>query len=388
MSFQLNSQNIFDYLNKYNFCFLENKNQNNIELKTAKNFNLLVTLASDRKILVKQERYTSEAKKIDEFINEWQINQLLKHFLELHKLRGWFSELLHFNPSDRIIIFNYLSDYQDLADFYNKENLFPPQIATTIGTILATIHQATLERQDYREFLQQNIKESSIDLHTKLDRITPEIFSSIPADSIKFFALYQRYDSLGQAISHLTNTFDSCCLIHNDLKLNNILLYLDWENLVSSNSSNPSTIRLIDWERCSWGDPAYDLGTLIANYLQLWLSSLVVSKTIAIEESLSMAMTPLELLQPSLSALLTAYLGQFPEILTRHQDFLCRVVQFAGLALIAQIQAMIQYQKTFGNTGICMLQVAKSLLCRPESTIKTIFGKSASQLAESNFTAV
>jgi hypothetical protein len=35
------------------------------------------------------------------------------------------------------------------------------------------------------------------------------------------------------------------------------------------------------------------------------------------------------------------------------------VVQFAGFALIQQIQVMIQYQKSFSNTGIAMIQVAK-----------------------------
>jgi 5-methylthioribose kinase len=209
----------------------------------------------------------------------------------------------------------------------------------------------------------------------------PEVFGWIPADGLKFFALYQRYDSLGQAIIELTNAFDSCCLCHGDLKLNNILLHLDWgQILAKSESSSLSIVRLIDLEFCGWGDPAFDLGTLIASYLQLWLSSLVVSKTIDLEESLRLAMTPLELVQPSIAALAEAYLRKFPEILVRRPDFLLRVVQFAGLALIQQIQATIQYQKVFGNAGICMLQVAKSLLYRPTESISTVFGISESEL--------
>jgi hypothetical protein len=40
----------------------------------------------------------------------------------------------------------------------------------------------------------------------------------------------------------------------------------------------------------------------------------------------------------------------------------------------------MQYQKLFGNTGICMLQVAKTLLCRPEQSIFTVFGTPESEL--------
>ena len=114
---------------------------------------------------------------------------------------------------------------------------------------------------------------------------------------------------------------------------------------------------------------------LISSYIQIWLGSLLISKSLSIEESLSLAITPLKKLQPSITVLTKAYLETFPEILEHRPDFLLRVVQFAGFALIQSIQAMIQYQKSFGNTGIAMLQVAKSLLCRPERSMPTVFGK-------------
>ncbi|WP_293020025.1 hypothetical protein [Moorena sp. SIO3I8] len=90
--------------------------------------------------------------------------------------------------------------------------------------------------------------------------------------------------------------------------------------------------------------------------------------------------TPLEVLQPSIAALTQAYLTAFPGIESARPNWLKRVVQFTGLALIHQIQAMIYYQKSFDNTGICMLQVAKSLLCRPQQSVPTVFGISESEL--------
>ena len=116
----------------------------------------------------------------------------------------------------------------------------------------------------------------------------------------------------------------------------------------------------------------------------LWLSSLVISQTLTIEESLRLAATPLAQIQPSINALIVAYLDTFPEIVEDRPDFLKHVIQFAGLALIQQIQAMIQYQKSFGNMGICMLQVAKSLLCRPEESMQTVFGNAAASLTPVN----
>jgi thiamine kinase-like enzyme len=389
MTFLLSSQNVFQYLVKQDLCVQKEQSLSQVELKVAKNFNLLLSLPDSRKLIVKQERHDQQGKTAGEFLNEWRIQELLQRFPELSHICPIISEILHFDAQNSIIVFNYLNDYCDLSEFYTNENVFSTAIATSIGATLATIHRATLDRQQYQDFFSQNSEGVHIDQTPKfargLERISPEIFGQVPADGLKFFALYQRYDSLGKAIAELTTASKPCCLTHNDLKLNNILLHNDWEQAISkAEQSNNSIIRLIDWERGAWGDPASDLGMLIASYLQIWLSSLVVSKSIDVEESLRLAMTPLDVLQPSIAALTKAYFDNFPEIIEHHPDFLRRVVQFSGLALIQQIQAMLQYQKSFGNMGICMLQVAKTLLCRPEQSIATVFGVAESELIRLN----
>ncbi|MFN6570910.1 aminoglycoside phosphotransferase family protein [Dendronalium sp. ChiSLP03b] len=384
MPFLLSSQNVIDYLIPLGLCTQEEKSLSKIELKPAKNFNLLISLSDGRQLLVKQERLDLEGKSVGEFFEEWKIHNFFRRFPEINHIRSYCSEVLHFDAANSIIVFNYLSNYRDLADFYTKENLFPTEIARIVGNTLAAIHRVSINRQDYQEFF-QNVEGASSqktpNLNLGMDRITPEIYGRVPADGLKFFALYQRYDSLGQAIADLSDAFTPCCLTHNDLKLNNILLSLNWEEAVFQESLGyDSIIRLIDWERGNWGDPANDLGTLVASYLQIWLYSLVASNMIAIQESLRLATIPLQLLQPSIAMLVSTYLAHFPEILELRPDFIERVMQFCGLALIRAIQAQLQHQKTFGNVGICMLQVAKSLLCRPEASIQTIFGIEALDL--------
>lgn len=377
MSFLLSSQNVLQYLLDSNFNSATDLSPNQIELKFAKNFNLLLTFSENHQLLVKQERFSAEGKTVGEFSIEWQIKQFVDKFLELHSLRSLLPEILYFDAENSILVFRFLRNYRDLIDFYVKEKHFPTEIAAVLGRAIAQIHGTTFEHQEYREYF--NVESTSTPIEHfayRIGRVTPETFGVVPADAIKFFALYQRYDSLGQAIAALMQTYQPCCLLHNDFKLNNVLVHLQWEN------TSESPLRLIDWERATWGDPAFDLGTVIASYLQLWLNSLVVSKDMAIEESLRLAMTPLDRLQASIAALIQSYLQEFPEILDRDPNYLKRVVQFAGLALIQQIHAGIQYQKSFGNAGICMLQVAKSLLCRPESSIPTVFGLSEAELLQ------
>jgi thiamine kinase-like enzyme len=382
MTFILNSQNVFDYLVKQSLVKGSEQLPSRIEPLVAKNFNLLLTFADGNKLLVKQERHNQEGKAAGEFLIEWRVQEFLQEFPDLDKYRLFLPEVVHFDRENSIIVFKYLDDYRDLMDFYTKEQKFPVEIATQLGTILGTVHRDTFNHQEYHDFFSESLDNLMPDQVSQmvqgLERVEPEIFGLVPDDGLKFFALYQRYDSLGQAIAQLGKSVTPSCLTHKDLKLNNILLHKDWQN------NHNNIIRLIDWERSAWGDPAFDLGTLIGSYVQIWLGSLVISNSLSIEESLRLAITPLELLQPSIGALTLAYLNTFPEILKHRPDFLERVVQFAGFALIQQIQAMIQYQKSFGNTGIAMLQVAKSLLCRPQQSMPTIFGADAVELISFN----
>jgi thiamine kinase-like enzyme len=369
MVFLLDRTNILGYLASLGY---HSDITNNIEPIIAKNFNLLLSINKNLQLLVKQERHNQEGKAAGEFLAESQIHKLASDFPALSYWQSSISELLHFDRDNSILVFRYFNDYRDLSNFYTQENIFDDRIARKLGTVLASFHHDTYNRAIYRLALGKDRQQSETSivkaLIRSLEHLTPEIFGIVPDDGLKFYALYQRYDSLGQALVELGDAVRACCLTHHDLKLNNILLHNQWEQ------SESQIVRIIDWERADWGDPAFDLGTLIASYLQMWLGSLVVSKSLSIEESLSLAITPLDRIQPSIVALTRAYLQSFPTILIDRPDFLQRVVQFAGLGLLQGIQAGIEYQKTLGNIGIAQLQVAKSLLCHPDRSMPTVCG--------------
>jgi Phosphotransferase enzyme family len=381
----LSSKNVFDYLLEKGFCAEEEREASKIESKSAKNFNLLVSFADDRQILVKQEPHDREGKSQQEFVREWCIQEFVKQHPEVRSWRDWLPEIPYFDEDNSILIVNYLTEYRNLGEFYAKENEFPVPIAASIGKTIATFHRQTLDSEEYKQFFTDRSTTKSFDpaavVLRDLNRVAPEVFGNLPADGLKFLVLYQRYDSLGKAIAELSEAIEPCCLTHYDLKLNNLLLPEDWEK-ISADGTNAIPLKLIDWERSCWGDPSFDLGMLVGSYLNYWLGSLVVSQSIAIEEALTMAMTPLEKVRPSLTVLINTYLTDFPEILDRRPDFLKRVVQFTGLSLIQVIQSNLQYQKSFNNSGICMLQVAKTLLCRPDVAMQTVFGLNEAQLKQ------
>lgn len=379
MVLSLSSQNVIQYLQEAGLCSSEDGATNESELPDrTKNLNLIVSLEDNRKLLVKQEVSNHHDGTPQEFFKEWLFHQLLQQFPVIGNISAIASLLLHYDEENSILVRKYLSDYEQLGHFYQKTDIFADEIATAIGTTLAGLHRATFNGREYRDFMNTapagQFRYHFYNPAQGIESITPEIFAQVPTQALQFYQLYQRYESLESAIADLAYEWNPCCLTHNDLKLNNILVHSRWQQL------DNCLIRLIDWEACGWGDPAFDLGTLLASYLEIWLSSLVVDPTLQLEESLHLAVTPLEVIQPSILALIRGYLNAFPVILEYRNDFILRVVQFVGLGLIHQIQDKIKNRQDFDNTDICMMSVAKNLLTMPEQGILTVFGISESEI--------
>jgi 5-methylthioribose kinase len=375
----LDTDNVFDYLAQLDYCTVSERQTSQMTVISAKNFNLAIAFADGKNLLVKQELHNPQGETLGEFWSAWRIQQLMREVPTFgDEISGFLPELLHFDPDSSILIVNFRTDYRDLYGYYAEERQFPIEVARSIGRLLGTIHSQTFDRAEYQEFLtDRSAKVATFDglkIIDRLSRITPQVFRKLPQECLQFYKLYQRFPTLSQAIVELRNSVRASCLVHNDLKINNILLALDWEQ------PDSKLISLIDWERANWGDPAFDLGCILGSYLELWLEGLVISSTLSINESLQLATTPLELLQPSLFILVQTYLDRFPQVLATRPDFLDRSIQFAGLSLIIRLETMVEDERTFGNQGIIMLQVAKQLLCAPQAAMNTLFGSNSAQL--------
>ncbi len=131
--------------------------------------------------------------------------------------------------------------------------------------------------------------------------------------------------------------------------------------------SQHNPIKLINWEACSWGDPACDLGKAMTGYFIFWLNSMITHRTIDIKKSIQLATIPLEIVRPSIGAMTKSYISIYPEILDNYPEFIKRVVQFAGLGLIYHLLAEFQLQPEIGvNHQEIYFYIATQLLCYPE----------------------
>jgi hypothetical protein len=391
MTILLSSENVVDYLIAHHLCPEHRRNQVvEIRSMSGKNFNLAIAFSQPPHFLVKQEPPSATGQLDNELQREWLIATLIDTFPELQPLNTSITKALYFDAEASIVVFEFLGRHQDLSVYYRETKQFDPAIATTLGTTLANLHRQTFapvtdepvtQQSAYRNYLIQ--RDRNIDKIPNflwgIEKLTPGFFGMICLDGIEFFRLVQRYEPLKQAIAQLKADWQPCCLIHADLKLSNVL--------IDPSGDLQIDLRIIDWEKMLWGDPIFDLANAIADYLHLWLDGLVVSPNLDLESSLRLAVIPLEQIQPSLVAVLRAYLNSFPEIHHTFPNtvthFAQRLMQYTGFMLIERLRIKLEYHQPFDNRGICTLQVAKQLLCQPQASITSILGISEYDLCQS-----
>jgi hypothetical protein len=370
--FVLDDRNVFTYLVNQKILRKEECIEYQALPLDGKNFSLAVEPISrktDRRSLIVKQTPIAEADDDEPFLGDRLLNQLLNQFQPLQPLQNYVVMLESYDGANRIIIAEFLADYQDLAAYYTETAQFDPAVGWQVGTVLAQFHRSSIDQPAYAHFLAAQdadlIDPEPPEHWGEVPALTPEDFSQRRQDAFEFFRLYQNDRVLQQAIAQLQATWQSCCLTHQDLRLANWLIH-------RTDQRQPP--RLIDWELLLWGDPLADVGNLLAEYLLCWLESLDPQPGLPLAVVLQQAAVPLEKLQPSLRAIVTAYRQEFPEVTQRYDDWLTLMLGWTGRALLSTIQVHLEYYQPFDRCQRIIYQVAKQLICQPQVAVVELFG--------------
>jgi len=307
---------------------------------------------------------------------EWHIYNYLQSDQSLDYVSSLTPELLHFDENNLILIYKCPTDYISLKNHYKNQQYFPNFLAQLVGTTLAKLHSETINSQQCHTFV-SDLEECKLNYQLPypdylsdylVSRIEPDSLKKTQAVSWRFLGNFQQSEAVREVVTDLVLNHRHCCLTHNNIQFNNILIPRHWEKLVTETpDSDRSLIKLINWEAYSWGDPACDLGKAILGYFLLWIDSMIVHPAIEIKKSIQLATIPLEVVRPSLVAMTKAYINTYPKILEDYPEFIKRVIQFAGLGLIYQLltEFQLQPEMALSHQNLYFF-IASQLLCKPE----------------------
>ncbi|MEH2083971.1 MAG: hypothetical protein V7K89_29585 [Nostoc sp.] len=377
MIINLNSENLFPYLINAGVCKKDDLDSLKFDFNHSKTFYWAIDIPQKQeKLFVKQTPHYRNLYNDIRIYKEWKLYNFLQPHKDLNYVSSLTPEVLHFNESNSILIYKCSKDDIALQSYYENQETFPIALAELVGTTLAKLHSQTMSSQECYTFLSE-LEESKLNYQLAypdylsdylFSRIEPESLKKSQAVSWRILGIFQKTDAVREVIIDLVLNHCHCCLTHNNIQFHKIFIPMHWERLISEiQDTDKSLIKIIDWEACSWGDPACDLGKAILGYFLFWLNSMIVHPAIEVKKSIQLATIPLEVVRPSIVAMTKAYINTYPKILEDYSDFLKRVIQFTGLGLIYQLLTEFQLQPEMALSHQELYSfIATQFLCKPE----------------------
>jgi thiamine kinase-like enzyme len=365
----LNHKNLLSYLRELN-VLPEMREQNiSVDLMLSKRFKWILGWGNTS-IIVKQgaiyKEYYSEALVSNEYIKSKLITDSCNLAVSM----------IHYSKDDSIIIYVCPPKHSILGSHSSSHKLLLSiEVAAQIGKSLRNLHKVDVaparslglctQILPYKDYL--------------LSEVTPQTGLHSPVEILAFLRSYQEDHEFIDDVSALIGNDSHECIIHGSPKFRNIIINTSTLDTDSSNKKDLA-LKLIDWEMCCWGDPSYDLGSIISDYLLLWLKSIRFRSKAEIPQSLKTAGIPLDQIHAPINELVRSYLHDAVKSEEQHSNFIRKAIKYAGLCLICNILQSIENEWGFTNSDVCTLQIARSLICKTENSFTSIFGCSEEQL--------
>ena len=178
-----------------------------------------------------------------------------------------------------------------------------------------------------------------------------ETLADASAGSLRLLARVQS-TALAEALDRLTAAWQPTTLVHNDLKFDNVLV----------GRSRPFEITIADWETGASGDPAWDVGSLVGEFLTAWLASMSPDRDASIDEIRASATRPLAAMLPVIRAYLDAYRAGADA----SPEFLYRTVANAGARVLQSAYESLQDHRSLTPLSALQMQLAVNIISRPE----------------------
>ena len=191
------------------------------------------------------------------------------------------------------------------------------------------------------------------------------LLSKASTGSLRVVSLIQGSEVFTTALENISQSINADMLIHNDLKWDNILVH------PKEGETELTEVKIIDWEMAGIGDPCWDVGTVLSEFVAFWALSIPV---VGGEPYEGLAKYPIEEMQPAIRAFWESYAGamEFDRATTRER--LIKSVRFAGARLIQTAYERTQTMTDLTPHIYLLLQLSLNIMEGPEDAAEGLFG--------------
>jgi hypothetical protein len=267
--------------------------------------------------------------------------------------------LLQFDEHTGLLVIESLSDCKSLREIFNRRGRVSMSTARAWGESLARAHEAGAAIAKDKD----HACPVASPWIFGIARPVLNVLKQASAATIDLIKIVQGSRQLSDALDWASQSWAPLSLIHGDMKPDNCLVrYVN----------RRARVFLVDWELAGVGHPLWDVGSGLAEYLRLWVSSLpfIVGKITA--DRLDTLVYPLSHLQASIYAFWSTYCAR-RGYETSGSEYLL-VIRYTAIRLIQYAFERAQLESQISADEVRLLQLAANLITDPEGAATAIFG--------------
>ena len=269
-------------------------------------------------------------------------NFMPKHYLSDH--------------NSRIFVFELISESETLSEFHRRQAGSSPGVGFRQGAVLAELHRST----------QGSETPGKVPWILSVQETNPAWFDSLSPANARLLEIVQGYPEYCELLNELRQEWDPSCLIHGDVKWDNILIR-------SAESVSPE-LYLVDWEMSIFGDPCWDIGAVFQAYINFWLYSMPFHETMNSDLLVIRAKRPLNQLQTAIREFWNGYTSEMKFDSCTSRMMLSRSIRCSAARMIQSAYEMMHMQQAMPPVGGAMLQTSFNILTRPADAIQSLLG--------------
>jgi thiamine kinase-like enzyme len=278
-----------------------------------------------------------------------------------HTLRSYLAVLRFHDSGEGILVTDLLPNAAHLAAHHARTGRFSIRIASQLGKALALLHTPdTIRNPQRREGTRIHNLHLPAPWVLSAHHATIDLYRQLSNANLQLVRLLQHSPSAA-TLDDLRRSWRHSALIHYDLKMENIVVA----------GRRPI---LVDWELAGLGDPLWDAGSVLGEYLAAWLLSIPVTGDHPPDRFLELARYPLSSIQPAMRAFWHSYTHSShrnPQSAIRNPQ---SAASYAAARLIQTAFERSQTSSLLTGEALCLLQVASNILARPREAAIHLLG--------------
>jgi hypothetical protein len=267
-----------------------------------------------------------------------------------------------YDPQQKLLILELVGNGETLRSYQLRRRRCSTLLARAVGDALGSLHRLEVRRDSPEAW----------------NAPTPWVFSlhqpdlpalyEMSALSMQLTGMIQSQPDLCARLEGLRSDWRPRSIIHQDIKWDNVIV------VPHPDSTRVAGIRLVDWEDACLGDPCWDVGSFLSEYLVFWLSTVPLSRNEQAKPPSGTADRQLKSMQQTVGTFWHAYVrsrGLGPDEANR---WLVRALTFAAGRLLQTAFETTQLSTQLSGVVVLEVQLAANILQRPVEAAASLLG--------------